>query len=361
MPPAVTFARIRPLAAAAGVTRLGDVTGLDTIGIPVFHAIRPRARSVSVSQGKGATRMAARVSALMEAIELDRAECVAADTFGPAEGGKHDFCAAIDPAFDPARPRGWCAATDLLTGQAMRVPHALVSMDLAQPIDDRLRPSSNGLASGNDLAEATVAALCELIERDAHARWLDSGRAARRASAIDPATIDDRLVRRLIAKVARAGFGLRLWQMGERAGVSTVGCAILELARGGAVLAPAFGAGTHPDPHVALARAITEAAQVRATLIAGARDDLTPADYADPDRARLRVLIDAGDEPGRRWQSPMRDDLCRPALERLLDVCRANGARWVARIDLGRAGEPISIVKLIVPGFANPHGQCGRA
>ena len=69
-PPVATLAAIRPIAAHCGVTRLADVTGLDTIGIPVFQAIRPLARSLSVSQGKGVTRVAARVSALMEAIEL---------------------------------------------------------------------------------------------------------------------------------------------------------------------------------------------------------------------------------------------------------------------------------------------------
>jgi ribosomal protein S12 methylthiotransferase accessory factor YcaO len=36
-----------------GITRLGNITGLDRIGIPVAIAVRPNSRSVSVSQGKG--------------------------------------------------------------------------------------------------------------------------------------------------------------------------------------------------------------------------------------------------------------------------------------------------------------------
>src|SRR4051795_11994988 len=53
VPPAETLARVRPLMARMGITRLGNITGLDRIGIPVAVAVRPNSRSVSVSQGKG--------------------------------------------------------------------------------------------------------------------------------------------------------------------------------------------------------------------------------------------------------------------------------------------------------------------
>ena len=51
--PSETLIRFRPLAPQMGITRLGNVTGLDRIGIPVVVAVRPNSRSVSVSQGKG--------------------------------------------------------------------------------------------------------------------------------------------------------------------------------------------------------------------------------------------------------------------------------------------------------------------
>src|SRR5581483_10381453 len=54
------------------------------------------------------------------------------------------------------------------------------------------------------------------------------------------------------------------------------------------------GAGCHPDRTVALSRALTEAAQVRLTYIAGIRDDLAPAEYADPPGAAIGdALVDA--------------------------------------------------------------------
>jgi ribosomal protein S12 methylthiotransferase accessory factor len=51
--PGETLARVRPHMASIGVTRLGNITGLDHIGIPVAIAVRPNSRSVAVSQGKG--------------------------------------------------------------------------------------------------------------------------------------------------------------------------------------------------------------------------------------------------------------------------------------------------------------------
>jgi hypothetical protein len=50
--PAETLARYRPLAQSIGITRLGNITGLDHIGIPVVVTVRPNSRSVSVSQGR---------------------------------------------------------------------------------------------------------------------------------------------------------------------------------------------------------------------------------------------------------------------------------------------------------------------
>jgi len=64
--PAETVAIYRPVMEAVGITRLANVTGLDCVGIPVFMAVRPNARSLAVSQGKGVDADAVRASAMME-------------------------------------------------------------------------------------------------------------------------------------------------------------------------------------------------------------------------------------------------------------------------------------------------------
>ena len=72
--PIVTLEWVSPFATEMGITRVADVTYLDCVGVPVVMVSRPNARSVSVSQGKGSTVAAAKVSGLMESIEGFHAE-----------------------------------------------------------------------------------------------------------------------------------------------------------------------------------------------------------------------------------------------------------------------------------------------
>ena len=72
--PEDTLDWIRPKLRPLGVTRIGDITGLDRIGIPVFQAILPLSRNLSVKLGKGRTEAASAVSAAMEAIETGETE-----------------------------------------------------------------------------------------------------------------------------------------------------------------------------------------------------------------------------------------------------------------------------------------------
>jgi YcaO-like protein with predicted kinase domain len=72
--PSQTLQRVTPFMSAMGITRVGNITGLDRIGIPVAIAVRPNSRSLAVAQGKGTSLDAAKASALMEAIETYHAE-----------------------------------------------------------------------------------------------------------------------------------------------------------------------------------------------------------------------------------------------------------------------------------------------
>lgn len=369
--PADTLARIAPVARALGVTRLADISGLDRIGIPVFQAVRPLSLSLSVSQGKGATADAARVSALMEAIELHHAETCPTHSHGVADAEEARLWALMAPAdlqgssFVPASSRGWMHAVDLLSGRAMRVPHGLVSMDFTIPPEVDLWPNSNGLASGNTADEARASALCELIEREDHACWLEQGLRARRASALDLDSVTDRLGRTLIARVHRAGLRLALWDMSGPIGAAVIGCAITEVGAARSVqLPPAMGVGCHPDAGVALARAICEAAQTRAALIAGARDDIDPARYHDAGMQRQGFSLAMLDfAPARRsWLAvPTRShDDAAGDLAWLLERCAAAGAGPVACVDLGRPEIGIDVVKLLVPAFGD-HDRPSRS
>ena len=71
-----TLQRALRLAPVMGITRVANVTGLDSVGIPVVMVCRPNSRSVAVSQGKGIDLASARASGLMEAVELYHAETI---------------------------------------------------------------------------------------------------------------------------------------------------------------------------------------------------------------------------------------------------------------------------------------------
>lgn len=357
--------RIAPLARAIGVTRLGDITGLDRIGIPLFQAVRPLARSLSVSQGKGATPDAARVSALMEAIEVDHAERITPDHHGAASPDEASVWAHVARAekqaedFDPGRPRGWIDADDLVSGRRLRIPFGLISMDFTAPIGPDTWPNTNGLASGNHLIEAQVSALCEVIERDAHARWLARTPARRGATAIARHSIDSRLARALLARVARAQLDVTLWDMTGPHGIATIGCALIERGAGSAMLLPpAFGSGSHPDAEVALSRAITEAAQTRGTMLAGAREDIGFASYEDPPGRRFGMAWahhDFEEDGARPWSRVPSTRNAQIQADRDLLVARiaATGAPAIACADLTRDDCGIAVVKMLVPGFGD--------
>ena len=160
-PPEETWERIAPLLPRAGITRLGDVTRLDVVGLPVWQAVRPGSRNLSVSQGKGATAMAARVSAAMESLELWHAEDLGwlpAVTMTAAEMA-YDNGVAIEalPWIRPQwrhleLPLAWVRARSLLRDVAAWLPRVAFELDFTY--SSRLVPrpfqlTSSGLASGN--------------------------------------------------------------------------------------------------------------------------------------------------------------------------------------------------------------------
>ena len=74
--PTETLARVGPLMAEMGITRIANITGLDCIGVPVVMVCRPNSRSIAVSQGKGLDLGGGQGLRLMEAVETYHAETI---------------------------------------------------------------------------------------------------------------------------------------------------------------------------------------------------------------------------------------------------------------------------------------------
>ncbi|MFC9602433.1 YcaO-like family protein [Streptomyces niveus] len=281
--PDQTWEAIRPLLMAYGITRVADVTGLDDIGIPVTMAVRPLARTLSVAQGKGATLSAARVSGAMEAIEAWHGERAVptAEVRSPAEGLDLPYPVTALESHPGSLVTGrtvleWITARSALNGEPVLVPAACVRLGREVHGQWRLHlpsASTNGLASGNTRAEAVVYALAELIERDAISALAD-GRGC--GQLVDADSIEDEHCAALIGRLRAAGVWLELWYLPNRFGVPVMSCYLWREDQPALLVS---GSGAHLDPHVALSRAITEAAQSRLTQITGSREDIHPAAY----------------------------------------------------------------------------------
>ncbi|GJE00522.1 YcaO-like family protein [Methylobacterium isbiliense] len=372
VPPETTWERIRPHLPGLGVTRVGEITGLDRIGIPVWFAVRPNARTLSVSQGKGLSDAAARASAVMEAVELAHAE-------EPGLPVRHALLREIATAGEvvdvtalPAARHAlfglrteipWTPARDWATGAPVFVPYELVHADATVP---RMRGmgaflhSTNGLASGNTLHEAVLHGLCECIERDAVALWLQAGAARQAATRLDLTRVAHPAVRGVLDRLRQAGVSPAAWDVTSDVGVATIRAVLADDAADAETrpMPGSGGAGCHPDPVIALCRALTEAAQSRLTAIAGARDDLGRAQYGETQSAEALGTVRAlAGVAGRRPFSAVPAHAAGSVEADLAHVtgCLARaGLDRILVVDLSRDGLPVRVARVIVPGLEGP-------
>jgi YcaO-like protein with predicted kinase domain len=288
--PEVTLARVQPFLARMGVTRVADVTYLDDLGIPVFQAIRPNSRNLSVSQGKGVTRLLAKVSAIMEACETWHAEQLPQVTFQAtiAEMAKqipysiYDLNLVEQHVLHERFLLEWLPGKLLTTGEQTFLPAGYVRLDLTVTptwLAPTFNLTSNGLASGNTHEEAILHSLYEIIERDTLAQ-LRMGTLQERA--IDPQTVDGPASAPLLERLKQAGADVAIKVASGQTGIP---CFIAHIVSANyPIVAPGYGC--HLDRDVALSRALTEAAQSRLTMISGTRDDIDSHAYARIRRKR---------------------------------------------------------------------------
>lgn len=151
----------------------------------------------------------------------------------------------------------------------------LVPADLAHwptqrdaSVPDLFRLTTNGMACGNTLHEATVHGMCEVIERDGLQRDHESGGRNRRL--VDHWNVEDQYCHKLIDQILRARMWLEIAIVDNPYEVPVCAAYI----RSEDYPVTFAGAGAHRDPHIALSRALTDAAQSRVTRIAGTRDNI---------------------------------------------------------------------------------------
>lgn len=363
--PAETFARTKAFWPEFGITRVANVTGLDTVGIPVVMVVRPNSRSLSVSQGKALDLVGAKASGVMESIELYHAENIEGrliyGSFADV-ASKHrvvnwrQLPKAATGEFSENRPVLWIEGVDIGLGQSVFVPFETVNMNWCLPLPPgagAFLSTSNGLASGNTLSEAVSHGICELVERDAAAIVSASKTLP---SELDLSTVDDADCASALARFRSAKIDVFAFDCTSDVGIPTFGCLISDASKADVTHQRfATGYGCHLDKGIALLRALTEAAQSRLTLIAGSRDDIAKRSYQSgliaqpPTDNGSPIKSFAGIEAAGDGHSLLED--VRIQLERL----RGIGCNEVIAVDLSREGYPFNVVRMIIPGLEGMH------
>lgn len=365
-----TLAQILPIKHKFGITRVANVTGLDRVGLPVVIAVRPNARSIAVSQGKGRTLDHAKASAVMEAIEIWHAEHFDKPVFFASAADlleRHKFVDLHQlPRTYGRIPKRterlhWVKAVELFSEQVMLVPLEMIHADFTHPFPPGagcFPSSTNGLASGNHILEAICHGICEVIERDALSVWHHGSFELQQASRLQLETINDALALDALQKFRSAGLECAVWDVTSDIGVATFLCVVREPSVDAGHLG--LGSGTHPDRAVALLRALNEAAQTRLNYISGAREDLTVEEYSVAGRRQkteaFSELLAEGPQCHRFDQVPTSvNDHLKADLNWLKKNLRRAGIEQVAVVDLSREEFKVPVVRVIIPGLEAPH------
>jgi len=370
--PEDTLQRIQPLLEPMGITRVANVTGLDRVGIPVYNSFRPHSRSISVSQGKGSEPMAAKVSAIMESVETFHAESMTNPVlYGSVNEMKDQFDLADTENMARAGSKAlgddvsifWTEGKNLFDQNTYWLPLEPVSTDYTLPYkkgSGYFAANTNGLASGNSLNEAICHAIYEVVERDAEALWNQLPDRIQAATGIDTNSINDANCRWLLEQFKAANIEIKIWDLTRDTNLPCFTCLVMGDENDWAD--PEFGTGCHASKEVAMARALTEAAQARATFIAGSRDDVGLSEYRLKQRRKRR---DQGLKQLQTFQAARKfnqiisydnehiDDDLELCLKQLVNI----GIHQVLAVDLSKSEFGIAVAKVIIPRLEGAYGH----
>jgi YcaO-like protein with predicted kinase domain len=368
---------LAPILDRVPVTRVYDATSLDAIGLPVWAAVTPLARDLTVHAGKGTTALAARISAVMEAIERVCAERIEPERIRRATfAALHDedpagvveptaFDLPFETVYHPGRSISWTLGYDLRAAREVWVPLDLVISPAAEGVC--LGVETNGLAAGNNHTEAIVHALYEVIERDAmaHARFRNlyadpSVAPPLRRVAIDtlPAWPSES-----VRHVRSRGIEITIDDLTHDMAVPTFRATLADRSFPGreGQIWRFEGLGCDLDSERAVSRAISEAAQSHTALLVGARET-----FEDGERHARRTPAGLVQQLLRKPQTIAFEHECcdtddlYDVMMLLLERFERVGLTRVVVVDLTKPDLGIPVVRMLVPGLAGPYGETAR-
>lgn len=361
----------KPVLRRVGITRLTNITSLDTLGIPVWTAFRadvadPETGNLSVYNGKALTGHEARLGAILEAAER---YCAEKRHFLPEirTATESELAKRGEPIVSPSRlfrlpgvryrksmRLEWVKARKIPGRNAFWLPAYAILCPYV-PSDGLFAPglySSVGLASGFSHDAAVASALLELIEHDAalHAERKNFG------VTVDFTGVRIRGLKTMLHRFHKAGLSLTVKDVSGRTGLYTFIAACDDPHTRNPLLL-ACGQAAHFDPFVAMGKAILEAAQSRLTMIQGAREDL------EKERFKVRLSYDRVKHELAHWYEPGRkvrniSTYAKPpvtnpkaALRLIFKGLRKAGLKEAYATDLTRPEIGVTVVRAVVPGL----------
>lgn len=347
-------AALTPHMADYGITRVAHLTGFDHVGLPVHMAVKPQGKSLSSGSGKGSTPDASWVSAFMECAEQSVWENLDLEAVSASEKVMRRLGVQVAPGSELPMMRGalwspdlainWVPGWDVVAGEEVYVPESLVAVSLFGAGGLKLFVAgSNGLASGAHIVEAVLSGLQEVIERDGMTlnTTVTNGKHL---------LAEDLLVEAapsVADRIARSKLQLEVVDATTEIGVPIVVAYLYDVDGGTTGTFKGAGAGT--STRTAFVRAVTEAAQARCLVVAGARDDLFETQRSAGLRRSGTVV--------------------RPAADQITDVIDAGTGgvlgdlEWMVGrlVDAGfprvivlrhtDPGDPVQVARVIVPGL----------
>jgi ribosomal protein S12 methylthiotransferase accessory factor len=364
--PETTLLYARQLAAAAGISEVSDITDLDVLGVPVFVSVRPNARGESFTFGKGLHPVEAEVGAYMEALEFFSAEPgngyvltrwgSARDVSGAerANDAILDFAPLLHRTVDLDASLLLASVQNLETGDDCTVPAELIYYPAPDVGQSLFGSSTNGLASGSSVLEASIQALLELIERDI---WsFELVRSSSRL--VDPASLPDN-VREIVERAEREGLQLKVRTVLNDYGLPFFVAFVFDVNNPSR---RTFNGGWACDMNrdIALVRAVTEAAQSRVAFIHGGRK-VPGSQVADGTSDETKLVRQHMQGVSDSRQQISLTDIPDPAfagtqeqqLDLLISRLRRVVQKPIYRVVLTSPESPLQVVRLVVPLLEN--------
>jgi ribosomal protein S12 methylthiotransferase accessory factor len=284
-----TLAKIESIKHFAGITRVSEITGLDSTGIIAYQCIRPDAEendgTFTVFSGRGLSKDQCRVSAIVEGIERFCAEKrnydkekLIIDSYANLIKKFNviipdEFNAPKDINFSEDEVLEWVPAKNILTGKIYYVTANTVFYPYSPDVGRMLfRYFTTGLAAGNTYLEALSHSIAEVIERDAAALNL----ILRNCPSVDINTINSEKANEIIEKIrgANSNLNIIIRYISAPDIDIPVFSVIIEDTDLQDPLYVSGGYGCHPNKELALINALNEAALSRVSTVSGAREDL---------------------------------------------------------------------------------------